>query len=873
MIELTLLGLQAIRTDDGRELGTLPAQPKRFALLAYLALGGGAGYHRRDSLAAMFWPDLDQFAARRALRNTLYHLREALGEGVILTRGEDAVSIDPARLTCDVARLDAAVAAGRYEEAIDRFKGELLAGVHFLNAGEGFEEWLSGERLRVGELVMRAVRSLVDREEQGGDLAAAARWSQRACMLAPGDERWLRKTMALLDRSGDTGGALRLYHASVRRLAADYDATPSPETEALAERVRDGRRKPVPAHDAGSHIDPHTDRLAERSTADTPPADRPPLPLGISTPVSRTLAGRRRKVLLWTAAAGAAAVISVLVARAAGAHTSDTRSRVLVTAFDNRTGDPALQPLGRMAQDWLSQGLFRTQLVDVVDARAMMEQRRTNPAAAFDPVALARRTGARLAVSGAYYRSGDSLLLQATLTDARTGRISRVVGPVVSSTRAPVAGLDELRSRVMTALATVVDLHAGALVTSDEIPPFEAYEWYLDGWDAFSHGDGRRAEALFLKAARRDTGFVSALLSAASTASNYSHCALVDSLSSSLSARPLVRVDRLSIEISSAKCHGSNEEMLRLSLERAELLPRTSGVLGSVAAAAMWANRPAEALELLRRIDPRTDLAFSTDTSHVAYWGGYTAALHALGRHAEELAVADHMTGGAPLSRAFFRATALAALHRPTAALGVLDSAGSLPVETADNVGLAPYTDGRPQYDATPGWIDWWVACEFAVHGDTIASRQAAMRSLAWYRGRSAEERATFEERLVAAWALDVAGRYADADSVARGLLAGDSSNVDVRGELAAMAARLGETARADSLDRWLAAQPVSRAGWSALVYRARLAAVRGRGDDAVARLREALDVGAWATWIHIDPAFIPLHGRRDFMALIAPRG
>ena len=80
MIELTLLGPHALRGSDGRELTSLPAQPKRFALLAYLALGAG-GYHRRDTLAALFWPDLDQFAARRALRNTLYHLREALGEG------------------------------------------------------------------------------------------------------------------------------------------------------------------------------------------------------------------------------------------------------------------------------------------------------------------------------------------------------------------------------------------------------------------------------------------------------------------------------------------------------------------------------------------------------------------------------------------------------------------------------------------------------------------------------------------------------------------------------------------------------------------------------------------------------------------------
>ena len=95
MIELSLLGLHALRGPDGRELGTLPAQPKRFALLAFLAIGATGGYHRRDSLAAMFWPDLDQFASRRALRNTLYHLRDALGDGVIVTQGDDAVPSTP----------------------------------------------------------------------------------------------------------------------------------------------------------------------------------------------------------------------------------------------------------------------------------------------------------------------------------------------------------------------------------------------------------------------------------------------------------------------------------------------------------------------------------------------------------------------------------------------------------------------------------------------------------------------------------------------------------------------------------------------------------------------------------------------------------
>ena len=246
MIELSLLGPHAVRDADGRELESLPSQPKRFAVLAYLAIASGRGYHQRDSLAAMFWPEMDQFAARRALRNTLYHLREALGDGVIVARGDEAVAIDPARLTCDVTGLREAVAAGRYEEAVDLTRGELLAGMHVPNAGEAFEEWLSRERREVAALVMRAIGELVEREERAGNRPAAARWAERACGLAPGDEGWLRRAMTLLDLSGDTGGALRLYESAARRLASEFEGD-AERRDGGAGRANQGRRREADA--------------------------------------------------------------------------------------------------------------------------------------------------------------------------------------------------------------------------------------------------------------------------------------------------------------------------------------------------------------------------------------------------------------------------------------------------------------------------------------------------------------------------------------------------------------------------------------------------------------------------------------------------
>ena len=858
MIELSLLGTHALHGSDGRELTSLPAQPKRFALLAYLAIGG-AGYHRRDTLAALFWPDLDQFAARRGLRNTLYHLREALGNGVIVTRGDDAVSVNPDMLTCDVKKLGDAVAAGRYEEALDCYRGELLAGMHFVSAGEAFEEWLTQQRLRVKLLLLHALRGLVEREESAGNLPAAAAWAQRACAMAPGDESWLRQAMGLLDQAGDTGGALRAYDAHAHRMTAEFGATPSAETRELASRIRaGGHRVAATAHP----------KLVALPRDDSPP------PAAASAAVQPPR--RHRRAATWVGILAVTAFGALWIARSAKAghaRAPAARTRVLVAVFDNRTGDANLQSLGRMTQDWLAQGILRTDLVDVVDPHAVYVQAHATAGSAPDPIAIARRTGAALVIAGSYYRADDTLFFQAAVVDVPTGRVMRVVGPVLSSAHTPIAALDELRWRVMTALALAVDLHPPPDLR-DELPPFDAYRDYVDGWDAFWHGDGQRAKLLFLRAAHRDTAFTAAALSAASTGANYHDCPLVDSLSRALNARAetLDRQDRLAIRVADAFCGGRNDETLRLALERADLEPRNSAIQMPAAAAALWANRPARSLEILRRVNPATDLGWSTDTSHFSYWDDAAEALHLLGRHREELAAASRMPAGAPLGQAWLRGSALAALARPTAVLALLDSTLSLPVETVSSLGLAPYTDGRPEYGMTAAWVANWVSRELAVHGDTVASRQAATRALTWYRSRPAAERATIEERLVAAWSLEMLGSYAEAERMTRALVAEDSTNVDFRGELASLAAELHDTALADSLDRWLAGQPVARVGWSADVYRARVAALLGRFDDAVARTREALDNGAWPYWIHADPAFVPLHKRADFIALTAPR-
>ena len=93
VIRLRTLGQLDLEGPGGHEVRNALAQPKRAALLAYLALATPRGHHRRDALLALFWPESDIERARNALNQAVHFLRLSLGSGTIINRsGDDALT-------------------------------------------------------------------------------------------------------------------------------------------------------------------------------------------------------------------------------------------------------------------------------------------------------------------------------------------------------------------------------------------------------------------------------------------------------------------------------------------------------------------------------------------------------------------------------------------------------------------------------------------------------------------------------------------------------------------------------------------------------------------------------------------------------------
>jgi DNA-binding SARP family transcriptional activator/tRNA A-37 threonylcarbamoyl transferase component Bud32 len=239
VIRLRVLGPVELEDSDGRELRAVVAQPKRLALLAYLATSP-RGFHRRDTLLALFWPDLDEARSRAALNQAIRFLRRELGgssTAVVVSRGAEELGIDTTAFWCDAAAFRDEMEAGSYGEALELFRGDFLQGF-FADCGEAFDEWLERERARLRAVAAKAARSLAEAREGEQNFTTAVASARRAVELSDADERVVRELLQLLDRLGDRAGALHAYEAFARRLADEFDATPAPETAAVMERIR-----------------------------------------------------------------------------------------------------------------------------------------------------------------------------------------------------------------------------------------------------------------------------------------------------------------------------------------------------------------------------------------------------------------------------------------------------------------------------------------------------------------------------------------------------------------------------------------------------------------------------------------------------------
>jgi DNA-binding SARP family transcriptional activator len=266
-LHFALLGPPQV-SHDGQAL-TFPSR-KALALLLYLAVEEGK--HSRKKLSELFWPDSDAAHARSALRTTVLELRDILMKDAVpaerteldriphLHIDRDTLSLDMASgVSLDLQTVQTAWVLAHdtthvsttlpektrraFQDAIHLSRGEFLDSFSLRNAPE-FDDWMRFQReywhLRM-QLVFDRLSSLYeDAGEFEQAIALIIRWLALTLLNEEASQRLMRLHFAI----GNRVAALQAYEKLRALLAVEIHVEPTPETMALAARIR----ATTPAH-------------------------------------------------------------------------------------------------------------------------------------------------------------------------------------------------------------------------------------------------------------------------------------------------------------------------------------------------------------------------------------------------------------------------------------------------------------------------------------------------------------------------------------------------------------------------------------------------------------------------------------------------
>jgi DNA-binding SARP family transcriptional activator/tetratricopeptide (TPR) repeat protein len=856
MYTLRLLGPPFLSGPTGPVSGRV-TQERKLAFLAVLALTEGRTL-TRDSLAALFWPESDQARARHNVADTVWVIRSSLGKDAILAQGK-RLTLNPEVVATDVEAFEATLRSDELARAVELHAGPFMEGFHISGAPE-FEHWLSRERRRLASAHADALEELVRGALEAGRGSDAAGWARRLFAVDALNTSRALLCMEALAASGDVAGAIRAGVAHEGELEKDLGLPVPPEVK---ERIRELRASPppVPAVRARSPVEapsgsPEGASGSTVGSRSVPPPERA-IPAG---PAPRSGPTRwRRPTSLLTVAAVAVVFLAWIVPGFTGGGTPDlVPDRIVVAAFENRTGDPELDLLGRLAADVLIRGLTGAAVGEVVLPGEMIGtgvSTDDGPRGPRQAQTLARELLAGISVSGTIDSGPEGTVLATTVTMSPGSRVAFVLEPEPVDPTDPGPALERVRSRVVG----TVTAHLGQKLPEHPFvvptPSYESYRTADRATARFLEVRYEEAAELYGRAYELDATAIGYLLWEGVSRHNLSDRRSVEAILDEVRPRrdELTPFDDAQFEWLEARHLGDLRRALRATRTARAIHPH-SGVGGfQLARELLRTGHPGEALEVLLELDPYQGWL----SRHLFYWTHVAGAYRLLGRHEEELAAAEegyrqHRSSGLLTARL----RALAALGRTPELRRTLRESTNPPFHALE-AARALHRHGYPE--------------------DGVAVAEEGLRALASAprpSGASASEVATRRSR--EARLLILAGRLTEARDVLLELLDESPSDRDFLGWAGFVEARLGLEAEArgriEVLES-LGSQPFTYGGHK--VARAAIHAELGDDPALIRLLLEESHREGWPLdYFHFTILFDPVREHpdvRDFFEL--PRG
>jgi DNA-binding SARP family transcriptional activator len=809
-----LLGAIAIERDSLPWTG-LSSQRKALALLALLAAAGRRGIGR-DKVMVLLWPDAASDQARNALSQLLHRVRRELGEESVVGNGE--LRLDEAFIDTDISAFDAAIAAGRVEEACEIYAGPFLDGFYIRGAPD-FERWTAQERDRREGLYHNALERLAVAGAEVGRSGDAAKWWKRRALAEPLSARVLRSYIEALIRDGDPDAALAAGAAHAALVRSELDAEPDPEITALLERVRRTRvaarsERPSPPPEPG--LSPSAEQISEHA-------------LRIEDSARQPSARLRHIATRWTLPAIAMVIaVGVLLLVSSRSH------GLVVEPYANLSGDTSLNGVS----------------AELTSAVASASTAQKAPRQQVD-------------ITGFIFRHLDTIVVESRLAtaDSRSRLLSRVA--VSRGSRAEL--LTRVPSAVAGGVAAMANPRVSELRFAAALPPFDAYRLYVDAVNLLSaDGDVSAAVEKLRGALASDTTFTYAAL----WLTELEGRAAADSITRSFERRRLLLSphEQALLDARAAADHYDFEGYYRLADIALLSGPDDPVAMHYAADAAMKTNRYASAAGEYRAL--RASGSFMAPL--FSTWVSEVEAYHMAGLF--ETALQEWKTGQQAwpdiVNTCDLGVVQLGALGRQSAIDSVI--AQCVPREmNYDMHRLGRRVGVTDELYRSAGRELLW-------HGYADAGRRALERAREQETLMHASDSTANNGWLAAELAGDWPATYRlmreefGANKPCAGIDRRPICAWRRRLRFAVTAAHVGDSATARATLAWIDARPHTDSSYE--VERAKILLALGRVNDALRSIRAAAPAISAADWLHANTELMSLRGDKDFESLIAPR-
>jgi tetratricopeptide (TPR) repeat protein len=531
-------------------------------------------------------------------------------------------------------------------------------------------------------------------------------------------------------------------------------------------------------------------------------------------------------------------------------------NRYAVVPFENRTGDPSLDSIGRLAADRIAQGLAAIEVdqyhseADIVPTSRIRELLAAGTPATASAIASA--TGARIVVMGSFIRRGDQLEFDGSITDSSVDEVFHAFEPVAAPADDPGAALATLRNHTIIVVTDHVSPVFGIFADKNR-PVFEAYELFMAGVRTYwASGDSAQALGLFQRAMEIDPDFNRVrfwLLMAAPDEYVGPLLGELEKRGDQLTAKQL-----LFIQAKKAQVARNWEAQFRALRDLIELAPGYRFLYRLGITAAVASNRPQTAVGYWERAE-------ALGGEDRGDWWSAAEAFHLLGRYEEELALVENVLLESSNSNMERQAQA-----RALVALGRLDEVEQL----VDDMLKSYQTEGES------GLFMVDVALSLRAHGHVERASGMADRAADSF-NRALEIRENPALRTGLLRSLQLGNRFDDLAAAAGEIHdPGNWNNPQRLAYLGIGAASKGDrSTAAQTSDRLqeLGELP-ENPRFFATYYRSGIAAHLGDREEALSLLRRSISEGMpYGMNFHAGRVIEPLRDDPEFQELMRPKG